>query len=333
MKRIAGLLPAILLCAASLFAQGNPYPNPPRGSAAEAGTIQGRVSYPDGKPAVNVELDLEPQSSWGTPETTTTKGAGTFSFSNLAVGSEYSITGSVAGFRPIRRIVLVSGEVNYVNISLTPFPGQPIPPTATVPARYASVPPDALELFRRGVRAQDDGKVKEAEADFRKAISVDPSFAGAYMHLSAVYAYQNRFDEARKAIRKSLKLSNHSADAYAYLGYLYIREKRADKAEAAIRKSLAISNKDWLAHLEMGRLRYEQKQYAMAYPELKLARKLRQQSPSANLLLYDVLIRLRKNKEALAELDDILKVFPKLPEAAKLKKTRPALAAIVNGQH
>lgn len=333
MKRVAWLLPAALLCTLPSFAQQNPYDNPAAGMTASAGTVNGRVTYPRGVPAINLTLQLEPLSPGGHPQTTITNDAGAFSFSHLAIGSEYSITGNVEGYRPIRQIVVVGGEMNYVDIVLTRFPGQPIPPTATVPVQYASVPPDALQLFRRGVLAQDYGRIKEAEADFQQAVRIDSSFAEAYMHLSAAYAYQNRFDEARKAIRKSLKLNGRSADAYAYLGYLYIREKRTAKAEAAIRQSLAISNKDWIAHLEMGRLRYEQKQYVPAYPELKLACQLRPQSPSAHLLLYDDLIQMKKNKEALAELDEILKVFPKLPEAPRLRNMRPALAAEARRNH
>jgi tetratricopeptide (TPR) repeat protein len=329
MKRIAGLLAAILLSAVPLFAQCSPYPESSSQKIAadmgEGGVIRGHVRYPDGKPVVDVELTLEPLCGWGTPQTTTTSASGSFSFSNVT-SPRFLITGSVPGYKPIREF---NGPLN---ITLRPLPGGPIPPTATVPAKYASVPPEALAQFDHGVVEQERGKGKEAEADFLKAIKIYPSFADAYMRLSAVYANQKRFDDAHKAIGNAIKLNNHSADAYAYLGNLYLCEKKTDKAEAAIRKSLSISDKDWLAHLEMGRLRYGQKRYAQAYAELSLACQLHPQSPSANLLLYDDLIQLRKYTEALVELDKILKVFPKLPEAAKLKRMRPALAAAAKPQ-
>lgn len=332
MKRIVGLLPAVLLCAGPLFAQGNPYPNPPKGLAAEAGTIEGRVSYPNGKPVANVELQLAPESSWGTAATATTDAAGSFSFADLAVGSEYSLTGSVEGFKPIRQMVVVSGLMTYLNITLTRFPGQPIPPTATVPAKYANVPPEALEEFHRGVLARARGNAKEAEADFLKAVKIEPAFADAYMRLSAIYADQGRFGEAEKAIRKSLQLKKQGADGYAYLGYVYMREKHPAEAEAAFRKSIAISKDDWFAHLELGRLRYDEKRYLQAYPDLVLAHELHPQTLSVHLLLYDDLIQLGKDKHALHELDEVVRLFPNSPEAARLKRMRPALAAAANRQ-
>jgi tetratricopeptide (TPR) repeat protein len=331
MSRMVALFAAFLFSAAPLFAQGNPYPKLPTGGEGAA-TIQGQVSLPGGKPAKNVYLRLEAQGRGGLIQSASTDSSGSFSFGNVALGANYRITGTLQGYRPIDQLVMVTSQMSYVSITLTAAPGKAPPAGGTVSAENVNVPPKALEEFNRGVLAADNGKKKDAEDAFRKAVQIYPKYAASYMRLSSIYADEGRFPDAHKAIGKALELQKDTSTGYAYLGYVYLREKQADKAEQAFQKSLAISKDDWFAHLELGRLRYDQGRYADAYPHLERAHQLHPQLRSVHLLLYDDLIRLQKNKEALAELDDIVRLFPGSPETAKMKKVRPALAAAVAKQ-
>jgi tetratricopeptide (TPR) repeat protein len=324
MKRLAGLVLALLFSAGLLLAQANPY---------STMGIQGEVQLPDGKPAKNIYIQLQPQNGGGMLQWTTTDSAGHFDFDSAGAGGNYQIIINVQGFAPVQQLVMLNGPVTYVSITLTPLPGHSPPAGGTVSVANAGVSPKALEEYNRGLLAADQGKPKEAEEAFLKAIKMYPSFAASYMHLSALYADQGRFPDADKAIGKALKLAKNSSQGYAYLGYVYLREKQVDKAEQSFEKSLSIAKDDWFAQLELGRLRYDQGKYANAYPHLVLAHQLHPQISSVHLLLYNDLIRLRRNREALAELDDFLHLFPKAPEAAKLRKVREALAAVVARQH
>lgn len=317
-KRVFKFFLMAIFSAAPLLAQNNPY--------ATTG-IQGSVALPDGNPAKNIYIQLQPEGGAGLLQTATTDSAGHFSFDTGGAAGNYDIVINLQGYRPVRQFVMVNGPVTYVSIALTAMPGHAAPAGGMVPAANAGVPPPALEQYQRGLAAGEKGNSKDALSAFEKAVKIDPSFADAYRHLSALYADQNRFPDADNAIQKALKLQPENADSYAYQGYVYVREKQIDKAQAAFARSLSLSKDDWFAHLELGRLRYDQGQYDQAFPDLQFAHRIHPQALSVHLLLYDDLIRLKRDKEALAELDEIVRLFPKAPEAQKMEQVRPALAA------
>jgi Tfp pilus assembly protein PilF len=332
MKRFLILVLAVLASAATLFAQGNPYPQTP-GAGEKSATIEGQVTLPDGKPVPYVYLRLEPEGVGGMIQSASTDTSGSFSFSGAAVGSNYNITGSVPGFQPISKLVMVTGQLSNVTITLSPLPGTNVAASAELLKKRVPVPPKALEQFNKGLQNLDEGKTADAEDNFKKAVKIDPKFAPGYLRLSAIYADQNRFPEAEAAVHRAIEIEKDSPENYAYLGYLYMKEKQPEKAQESFAKSVQMAPNDWFAQLEMGRLLYDQKQYPGALPHLELAHKLHPELASVHLLLYDDLIRLGRHKEALAELDDFVSRFPKSKEAAQMRKVRPALAAAVAKEH
>jgi tetratricopeptide (TPR) repeat protein len=315
------LASAFLFGSAPLFGQGSPYPS-------ESPMIQGEVQLPNGNPAPFVLLVLEPENGGGFLGSATTDSAGFYTFSKIIVGANYTIVVNVEGFRPVHRLVMVTGYSTTENFTLEPVPGNGEPDEGSVvPLKELKVPPQALAEYRKGVAEMNAGQNAEAVFRFREAIRIYPQYAAGYRRLGAAYANLGRFSDADRAIQHALRLDRKSSESYAYLGYVYEKEKRTAEAEAAFLKSIGIAENDWFAQLELGRLLYNRKDYQSAYPHLELARKLRPQAASTHLLLYNDLIRLNKSKEALAELDDFVARFPKSKEAAEMRKVRPALAA------
>jgi tetratricopeptide (TPR) repeat protein len=317
----------ILFGAATLFGQGGPLSaqNQQNGPGARP-TIEGEVRLPNGNPVPFVYLRLEPEGMGGRIQTATTDSSGYYSFSGYFVGGNFNIVINVQGFQPIRRLVMVTAPLTEVNFTLEPLPGAAKPKTdPLVSVKHLQIPPKARAQYRRGVDQMDQGKYAEAEASFRRAVQIDPKFAAGYRRLSAVYARQGRFAEANRAINRARGLEKNNAENYAYLGYLYLQEKQTGKAELAFQQSIRVNEDDWFAQLELGRLRYQQKNYRGAYPHLVIAHKVHPQLLSVHMLLYDDLIRLDNRKDALAELDHILELFPKCSQAPKLRKMRAAL--------
>jgi tetratricopeptide (TPR) repeat protein len=337
MNRILILVLAVLMSATSLLAQGTE--TPPNstsrmdGSSERAASIEGQVSLPDGSPAPYVYLRLEPEGAGGMLQSASTDSSGNFSFSGATVGSNYNITGSVPGFQPVSKLVMITGQLSYVNITLIALPGTNAAASAAMLKKQAPVPPKAIEQYNKGLQDLDQGKASDAESAFKKAVKIYPEFANSYLRLSAIYADQNRFPDAEDAIHHAEAIDKGNPDNYAYLGYLYMKQKQPDKAQQSFEKSVQMAPNDWFAQLEMGRLLYDQKGYKDALPHLELAHKLHPQAASVHLLLYDDLIRLNDRKGALAELDDFVARFPNSHEAAQMKKVRPALAAAAAGQH
>ena len=78
----------------------------------------------------------------------------------------------------------------------------------------------------------------EAEAAYRKAIELNPSYADAYSNLG-VLLHENlkRYDEAEAAYRKAIELNPSDADAYFNWGVLLHENlKRYDEAKPPIAK-------------------------------------------------------------------------------------------------
>lgn len=325
-RRSVVFLAIVLFCATGLLAQNNPYTN---------GAIQGEVDLPNGQPVPNVYLKLEPQNTGGLIQTATTDSAGHFAFAGQGIGAggNYEISINMQGFEPVNKLVMLTGPTTYVSITLVPKPSKRGNVGAVVPAVRTAIPSRAAAQFQEGLRNLDQGKTSQAERAFKKAIKIDPQYAASYLRLSSIYADQHRFPEAKKAIDQAIRIEKPSSASYGYLGYLYMIEKQPEKARKSFQKSLSMEPKNWFAQLELGRLRYGHKDYEAAYPHFLEARKLHPQIASVHLMLYDDLIHLDKYKAALAELDAFVARFPKNPQAAKMRKVRPALAAAAAKQH
>jgi tetratricopeptide (TPR) repeat protein len=325
-KRNLILVVAVLMSATCLHAQGNSSRGLD-GASQKSATIEGQVTLPGGDPVPFLYLRLEPEGAGGMIQSASTDSSGNFSFSGAIVGANYNITGTVEGFQPIEKLVMVTGEMSYVTINLVPLAGTNVAASAASLKKRAPIPPKAQEQFSKGLESMDRGKTSDAEKDFKNAVKIDPKFAPAYLRLSVIYADQNHFPEAEDAIHRAMAIDKDSGDNYAYYGYLYMKEKQPEKAQQSFEKSVQIAPNSWFAQLEMGRLLYDQKNYPGALSHLEIAHKLHPALASVHLLLYDDLIRLGRHKEALAELDDFVGRFPKSKEAAQMRKVRPALAA------
>lgn len=331
MKHLLVFVLAVLVGVPALLAQGNPYPSNPTGGERSA-TIEGQVTLPNGDPAPNVYLRLQPEGVGGLVQSASTDSSGNFTFGGQGIssGANYIITANIQGYLPVHQMVMITGPSAYVSISLVAAPGaKPLKPGASpvVPVHKLQVPPKAYAEYSKGLQNLDKGKTADAESAFKKAIHIYPKYADSYLRLSAVYADQNRFPEAQEAIDHAVKIRKDNPENSAFLGYLYMKEKQPQKAEQSFQKSIQMQPNDWFAQLELGRLLYNRKDYMNAYPHFLQARKLHPQVKSVHLMLYDDLIHLNKLKEALTELDDFVARFPNDSQAARMRKVRPALAA------
>lgn len=328
MKRNLFCMVAFVMSATCLYAQGGQRLD---GSPMTTATIQGQVTLPDGSPVPRVYLRLEPEGAGGMVKSATTDSGGNFSFSGASTGDNYNITGAVEGYRPISKLVMLTGDMTYVNITLEPLPGTNTG-GGVAKKMGAGISPKAQEEFAKGLESMDRGRTSDAEKQFENAVKLDPKFAAAYLRLSMIYAEQKHFPQAEDTIHRAIAIDKDSPDNYAFSGYLYMEEKQPVKAEQSFEKSVRMAPKNWFTQLEMGRLYYDQKNYTKALSHLEIAHGLHPQIASVHLLLYDDLIVLGREKAALAELDDFVARFPKSKEAAQMRKVRPALAAAVAKQ-
>ena len=83
----------------------------------------------------------------------------------------------------------------------------------------------AATLFYR-----DPPRLAEADSLYRKAISLDSTYAHAWTGLASVAVDENRLDDAQTALERVLRIAPGYSDAVDHLGRLLLRRGRPDQA-------------------------------------------------------------------------------------------------------
>ncbi len=99
-------------------------------------------------------------------------------------------------------------------------------------------PESAKALNLRGVAYLMSGRVREAKADFERAIKLDAAFGTAYQNLGCALAKEMKLGEAEVVLRQALERSPASASAHFTLGSVLIFQERAEEAMAVMRRGL-----------------------------------------------------------------------------------------------
>ncbi len=95
-----------------------------------------------------------------------------------------------------------------------------------------------LEYYKEGFyQLAPKRQLKEADqyyelavAEFKKAISVNASYADAYRNLARVYHVQKKFVEAVEAYKKVTELNPDDLDSYVNLAVAYTQIQKYDEA-------------------------------------------------------------------------------------------------------
>jgi tetratricopeptide (TPR) repeat protein len=85
------------------------------------------------------------------------------------------------------------------------------------------------------------GRFAEAEAAYRKAITLQPFFVGAYVNLADLYRLTNRDGDGEQVLRAGIAAVPESADLHHALGLLLVRQRRYDQALEALAQAVRLA--------------------------------------------------------------------------------------------
>lgn len=102
----------------------------------------------------------------------------------------------------------------------------------------------AKEAFNKGITAQKAGKLDDAVAAYKDAITADAEYLDAYRNLGAVYFEKGSYDDALKTFQTATEKNPKSADAFADLGKVQLAKRNFVEAEAAFKKAIALDDKN-----------------------------------------------------------------------------------------
>lgn len=121
------------------------------------------------------------------------------------------------------------------------------------------------------VLASSDRDATGAEAEFRKAIALNPGSAASREHYGYFLMIQGREEEARAQVREALRLDPAASTGWIFLGGTYFYDRDFSKAEAAFRKALAQDPGHALAELLLAWTLDRDGKAAEAEPHLAVA--------------------------------------------------------------
>src|SRR5262249_8158726 len=116
-----------------------------------------------------------------------------------------------------------------------------------------SIKPDfAKPHSNLGNALSAQGKLDEAVAVHRAAISIKPDFAEAHSNLGSALAAQGKLDEAVAAYRQAIRIKPDFAQAHSNLGNALTRQGKLDEAGAPYPRAIRIQTHLPQAHSNLG---------------------------------------------------------------------------------
>jgi len=105
----------------------------------------------------------------------------------------------------------------------------------------------------RGAMYERMKKYDAAEAEFRKALDLDPDNAGALNYLGYMLADRAvRLDEAYQLIKKAVDMDPRNGAYLDSLGWVYYRQGKLNEAEGSLLQALEQMGQDPTVHDHLG---------------------------------------------------------------------------------
>lgn len=114
--------------------------------------------------------------------------------------------------------------------------------------------PEGMDLMRSALASYQAGKMEEAEAKARKALSISPKDPRIHIFLAYVYVEQKKLKEASEAFGKAIKLNPTDKDVYLVKAQVDNLRNAQSEALASVRKAIELDPKFADAHLLLGKM-------------------------------------------------------------------------------
>src|SRR5829696_7547898 len=136
-----------------------------------------------------------------------------------------------------------------------------------------SIDDDSCASCGLGMTYHSLGRDDDAEREFKRAISLNPSDACAYHQSGRMYYDLGKYQESIAAFKRALKL-NPTFGTYMYLGYAYVYAREYEPGVDAYKKGIQLNPKDVRAHTHLAIAYDYLRRYEDAVAEYKEAIKL-----------------------------------------------------------
>jgi WD40 repeat protein/Tfp pilus assembly protein PilF/tRNA A-37 threonylcarbamoyl transferase component Bud32 len=111
---------------------------------------------------------------------------------------------------------------------------------------------EALAHFKLATSFESRGQPNEADAEYRRAITVDPQFADAHYRLGLLLRNRNKRDDAVGAFRAAIAIDSALAVAHDQLGWTLRLQGKLEDAAVACRKAITLAPGEANFHNSLG---------------------------------------------------------------------------------
>jgi|SRR5882762_7568558 len=197
--------------------------------------------------------------------------------------------------------------------------GQPVPSDKV----FADVPAPARELFQQALENGRAGNQEKAIEQLRSVISQAPRFALAYNELAVQCLKLGQADKAVEILEEALRINPEDFTLRLNYGIALLNQKKFAAAETELRLAIQKNNADSpAAHYYLGLALISQQKVAVAQSEFEsVVRNAGDKLPTAHKYLGGIYWHNKKYHEAADELEKYLKLEPNAPDAEKIRGT------------
>jgi tetratricopeptide (TPR) repeat protein len=160
-----------------------------------------------------------------------------------------------------------------------------------------------------------DATLKNAEAEVKQALNIDPGMPEGHLTLGNIYKEEGRLDEAIAEYKQATQLDPKFSEAFAQLGIAQLNKDQYADSVSAFKTAIALNSGNSTAHYGLGRAYYKQNLYDEALKELNTSLYQNRNSAPVRLTQGDVYAAQGNTVAAVSSYQDAIRIKPENPDA------------------
>jgi tetratricopeptide (TPR) repeat protein len=191
-------------------------------------------------------------------------------------------------------------------------------------------PKNAVKEFQKGVAADREKNTDAAIRHYEKCLKLAPDFYPAHNNLGSNYVTKSNFAGAERQFREAIRLNQGDSQAQFNLANVLILTSKFAEAERVLFAGLQRTPESAFGHFLLGSLYSRTGHLPQAERNLAQARQLDPLMAQSYLQLVNLYVQENRRSDAVAELQNFLRVFPEGPYTAKAKEVLKRLQSNIS---